>query len=94
MATALINVLDVTVDSQNRRGWPKTDRQLQWAYLHIMDGLTAHDAALRVGYSRSTANALDGEGEEPSTAPAHAALSRAPSSSQERGCAFKFSGDH
>jgi Terminase small subunit len=53
----MTNVLDVTIDPQNHRGWPKTARQLEWAHFHIMDALPAHDAALRAGYSASTAKA-------------------------------------
>lgn len=45
------------IDRRNTRGWPKNDRQARWAWLHVMDGLSAHAAALEAGYTPETAKA-------------------------------------
>lgn len=48
---------DATVEPRNERGWPKTNRQLEWAYLHVVEGMSAYSAALKAGYSSDTAKA-------------------------------------
>lgn len=45
----------IQVEPRNTRGWPKTKQQLDWAVAHIGEGLSAHAAALKVGYSTKTA---------------------------------------
>lgn len=45
----------IRVEPRNHRGWPKTKQQLSWAIAHIRDGLSPHAAALKVGYTKKSA---------------------------------------
>ena len=49
--------LDVQIALRNTRGWPRTARQLDWANFHILEGLSAHQAAIKAGYTAQTSRA-------------------------------------
>lgn len=49
------NDLDTGVRPGNEDGWPRTQRQRDFCSFHVIDGLNVEQAALRAGYSASTA---------------------------------------
>ena len=46
----------IKVEPRNKRGWPTTKQQLDWALAHIGEGLSPHAAAIKAGYSAKYAH--------------------------------------